>query len=295
MKRSVTPKQVARAIGVSEASLKRWCDKGLIPVARTAGGHRRLPVAGVLQFLRRTGHQLVKPELLDLPPLTGAGATSLRRGQQEFRNALEKGDAQQARRVAMNLYLGGHSVCEICDQVMAHAFHEIGDRWQHGSVEVYQERRGCEICMRVLYELESATAPPNAAEAALAASATLEGDPYYLPVTMIEATLCEGGWRAESFGIGHPAETLIALIRDRSPRMLCVSVSTFDDRSKLLAQMHDIYEAAAQAGTALVVGGRALTDDIRRELDYSAYCDSMRHLSAFAMTLQFPAPDTLES
>jgi predicted site-specific integrase-resolvase len=27
----LTPKQVARAIGVSESSLKRWCDKGVLP------------------------------------------------------------------------------------------------------------------------------------------------------------------------------------------------------------------------------------------------------------------------
>ena len=50
----LSPKQVARALGVSESSLKRWCDKGLIPTERTAGGHRRLPLAGVLDFLVRS-------------------------------------------------------------------------------------------------------------------------------------------------------------------------------------------------------------------------------------------------
>lgn len=283
MKDSVTPKQVARAIGVSEASLKRWCDKGLLPVTRTAGGHRRLPISGVIQFLRSGGHTLVRPEILDLPPLTGAGGTSLRRAQSEFRAALETGDEQQARRLAMNLYLGGHSICEICDQVIAHAFHEIGDRWQHGSVEVYQERRGCEICMRVLFELTSGVKPPREG-GPLAAGATLEGDPYYLPVTMIEAALREEGWRAESFGIGHPASTLVALLRDRKPKMLCISVSSFADLSTLSAQVRTIYETATQTQTAVVVGGRALTDEVRRELHFSAYCDSMRHLSAFART-----------
>ena len=71
----LTPKQVARAIGVSEASLKRWCDKGLIEMVRTVGGHRRLPLSSVLQFLRSSGHQLVRPEILGLPPTTGTGLT----------------------------------------------------------------------------------------------------------------------------------------------------------------------------------------------------------------------------
>jgi excisionase family DNA binding protein len=64
MKELITPKQVARAIGVSESSLKRWCDRGLIPTVRTAGGHRRLPISGVLSYLRETGHEMVRPELL---------------------------------------------------------------------------------------------------------------------------------------------------------------------------------------------------------------------------------------
>ena len=33
----LSPKQVALALGVSEASLKRWCDKGFLDSTRTAG------------------------------------------------------------------------------------------------------------------------------------------------------------------------------------------------------------------------------------------------------------------
>ena len=38
MNELVSPKQVAHAMGVSESSLKRWCDQGLIPTVRTAAG-----------------------------------------------------------------------------------------------------------------------------------------------------------------------------------------------------------------------------------------------------------------
>lgn len=66
----LSPKQVARAIGVSEASLKRWCDKGKLTLTKTAGGHRRLHVSSVLRFLKDSGRELVRPEILGLPPST---------------------------------------------------------------------------------------------------------------------------------------------------------------------------------------------------------------------------------
>ena len=52
MRELLTPKQVARAINVSESSVKRWCDKGVIPTQYTAGGHRRIPLSGLMEFLR---------------------------------------------------------------------------------------------------------------------------------------------------------------------------------------------------------------------------------------------------
>jgi excisionase family DNA binding protein len=64
---AVTTRQAAQALGVSEASLKRWCDQGLLPSVRTPGGHRRLPLDGVVQFIRERRLALVRPSLLGLP------------------------------------------------------------------------------------------------------------------------------------------------------------------------------------------------------------------------------------
>ncbi|HOW18813.1 MAG TPA: helix-turn-helix domain-containing protein, partial [Phycisphaerae bacterium] len=123
MRDLLTPRQVARSIGVSEASLKRWCDKGAIPSIRTAGGHRRLPISGVVQFLRRTGYPVVQPEVLGLPSTTGRGKETIERARLQMRLALETGDEQQVARLVFDLYLAGHSACDVCDQVIAPAFH----------------------------------------------------------------------------------------------------------------------------------------------------------------------------
>jgi excisionase family DNA binding protein len=48
----LTSKETARLLGVSEASIKRWADGGLLPSEKTAGGHRRFRPEDVATFRR---------------------------------------------------------------------------------------------------------------------------------------------------------------------------------------------------------------------------------------------------
>jgi len=283
----LTPKQVARAIGVSEASLKRWCDKGLISAVRTAGGHRRLPLNGVIHYLRQSGQPLVRPEVLGLPPTTGTGETVQSASVQKLGAALEAGDEDQVRRLIFNLYLAGHTTCDLLDKIVAPAVHQIGEAWAHGDVEVYQERRGVETLLRTLYQLRQLL-PTVSADAPYAIGGTPEGDPYALPTTMIEVVLREAGWRAESFGTNHPISTLCAAIRQRRPRLMWLSVSWVPSLADFLIAYPELYDTAVEHGTALVVGGRALIEQVRQQMSYSAYCDNLRHLVAFAATITPP-------
>lgn len=284
MKDLLSPKQVAKAIGSSEASLKRWCDKGVIEAVRTVGGHRRIPVNSVIQFLRETGRPLVSPKVLGLPVTIGQGAKPDNRALAHVTEALESGDEDTFRAAVFGLYLGGKNACQVCDQFIARAFEEIGSRWQHGDVEVYQERRGVEICTRALIELRAAF-PPAALDAGYAFGATLEDDPYTLPTTMAEVVLREAGWRAESYGAGHPLPTLCAAVLDRKPRLVWVSFSVEPTSDARLNDWAEFYKLAAQENVAVAIGGRGLSESVRSRMSYSAHCDRLSHLVAFATTL----------
>lgn len=63
-----TPKQLALALKVSESSVKRWCDQGLIETIRTAGGHRRIELESLYSFLESSNLELVEPHVLGLSP-----------------------------------------------------------------------------------------------------------------------------------------------------------------------------------------------------------------------------------
>jgi len=288
MKELISPKQVARAIGVSESSLKRWCDRGLIQAIRTAGGHRKLPINSVLEFIKDSGHEIVHPDLLGLPPATGQGQRTLTGARNRLIDALVAGDEQACRRIVLDLMLAKHPISVIGDEVIASAFSEVGELWDCGDIEVYQERRSCEICMRVLHELRTHL-PTNVEGAPVAIGGTLSGDHYALPTGLIELVLKENHWNATSLGTNLPVETMLAAIEHHQPQLVWVSCSHIADETQFLFDMEQLYTVAQSRDAALVVGGNALRDSLRKRMTYHAYCDTLAHLESFASTIK-PSP-----
>lgn len=287
MKELLTPKQVARAIGVSESSLKRWCDKGLLPTVRTAGGHRRIAVSGVLQFLRETGHELVEPQILGLPATSGQGERGLDRARKTLVDALTAGNEDLARRTTFDLYLAGHSLLNICDRVIAPAFHEIGERWGRGELEIYQERRAVQIALRILHEFRHGI--PAAASAPVAIGGAPFGDRYLLPTAMVELALRELGWNAVSLGSSLPLETFKAALTATRPQLCWLSVTHLENPPAFLEGYTDLYKLACEQQVPLVVGGQALTAPVRDQMSYTAFCDTLQHLHSLLTTLPVQA------
>lgn len=280
----LSPKQVARAMGVSESSLKRWCDQGLIETVRTVGGHRKMPVADVLRFIRECEHSLVSPEVLGLPPVSEHAGSGLTRGKSRLVEALLGGDELLSRQIIFDLYLAKHSLSMIFDDVIAAAFHEIGDRWACHHADVYQERRSCELILRVLCEIRKLQPLPDRSLSAI--GGTIEGDFYALPSAMTELVLRQNGFQATSLGNSIPLSSLVRAVEETQPKLFWLSVSHIRDGLDFLSEFATLSQACTKAGTALVVGGRALTEALRHRMTYSAFCDTMQHLESFVNTLQ---------
>jgi excisionase family DNA binding protein len=279
----LSPKQVARAIGVSESSLKRWCDQGLIQTVRTAGGHRKMPLADVLRFAREQGHSLLSPEVLGLPPASDHAALGIARGKQRLFEALLAGDELLARQIVFDLFFARHPLAEIFDEVIAAAFHDIGDRWACHEADVYQERRGCELTLRILGDLRRVQPEPG--KRWPAAGGTIEGDFYAVPSAMAALILRDAGFDATCLGNSIPFSSLVQAVHDTRPKLFWLSVSHIRPELDFVMEFEELSRACSAAGAAFVVGGRALTAELRPRLTYSAYCDTMQHLAGFAQTL----------
>ena len=279
----LTPRTVARAIGVSESSIKRWCDRGLIPTRKTAGGHRRITKESVIEFLRSSKHKLVQPELLGLPASTGQDIQVAEQASKRLSEALLAGDEEQCERTVFELHLNGFRVSQICDEVFTRAFAAIGDLWDCGQTEIYRERRACEICSRVLTQLRGVIPKPQPT-APIAIGGTPQEDPYGMPTMMVEMTLQQMGWRAQSLGCGLPFESLHQAVVDSRPSLVWLSISQLENPTQFIADYHRFYEAI-NPQTAIVIGGRAVDENLRKSMRYSAYCDTLGHLEAFTRSL----------
>ena len=235
----------------------------------------------LMQFVREGHGRLVKPELLGLP----SNRTSdylLDDARCELGDLLVQGATTKCRELLLGLYIAGHSVAEICDEVFAPAMHHIGDEWDCGSIEVFHERRACEICVQVLHELRCQLHIDKTAPIALGCSP--EGDTYTLPTRIVELTLRQRGWRATSLGSSVPLGSVQKAVHEIKPRMLWLSVSHLDNEDKFIEAYTSLYESI-RSRCAVVVGGRALTEPIRRRIRFSSFGDNLRHLESFANSL----------
>lgn len=254
MKELLSPKQVATSIGVSESSLKRWCDQGVITTERTPGGHRRIRVREVIRFLREQSHPLVRPEVLGLPVGSGQGAHPVETARQTLFDALRDGDHEQANRVVVDFYLSGASILRVCEDLITPTLHAIGDGWECGQIEVYQEHRACEFLNRILFSLRSLL-PPPAPGAPTAIGGSPPGDNYRLATLMVELVLADDGWNAVSLGSSLPFATIASAIARHRPGLVWLSFSHIPDLEAMRSDFQEFLDSIAES-TPIVVGGR---------------------------------------
>lgn len=297
MNQFLSPKQVAEALGASESSVKRWCDQGVLSTVKTAGGHRRITVQEALRFAREQNHTVIEPQLLALPATEDRKARRIDGCADRLIEGFLSGNEATCQSILFDLYLGGHAVSQIFDDVFTVAFRTIGEKWECHEAEVYEERRSCEIALRVLHDLRRKLTPPDPERVAL--GATIEGDQYSLPVAMSEIVLRSVGWDARLLGSSIPMDSMMAAVRKHQPGIFWLSVSHIPDEMEFVAGFNRLFETASSVRTAMVVGGRALSTALRTQLRYAAYCDTMGQLEQFGKALiqQAPsaAPERLKS
>jgi excisionase family DNA binding protein len=274
-----SPKQVAEAIGVSESSLKRWVDRGLIRTRLSPGGHRRLELNAVMEFLQSHPYPLADPGVLGLPVGLAARKVSLAEAREELYQAFAAGDEVTARRLLLGLHLAQRRISELGDELIAPVFDRIGSDWMCGSLEVYEERRACVACRRLLDEFRQLLPAPSQA-APVAIGFTPAGDQYDLAAQLVALTLQQRGWNAQLLGENVPLASAAEAVRRTQPKLIWLSVSHIVDEERFSADYHDFYEQVRPYGP-VVLGGRALTAELCSALASALCCNKLSSLESY--------------
>lgn len=231
----LTSAQVARLLGVTAATVKRWADAGLIPCARTAGAHRRFTAQAVAEFTRaRQGVPSVDPaerwadRILGAPdPLT------------LHVHLLE----ERAR-------LGSWwAVAERLGPAMA----VIGDRWAAGRISILAEHSASDRLARALARCAEALLPRPGAPRVLLASA--EGDDHTLGLALAELAVREWGWPTVWAGRAAPAAELVRSLERGEADVLALSASVVSDPEALEAELALLLPVTRALRSPVVLGG----------------------------------------
>ncbi len=257
--RDLSPREVARSLGVSESSVKRWVDDGALQAMRTAGGHRRIALAEAVQFVRRQGVPVERPDALLGAGVEGGvprfGAPAAQEVGERLFSLLHQDDAAAARALVLALYVSGWPVAAVCDGPVREALERIGALWQHGAAGIVIEHRATDTCVRALAELRTLFVPP-APEALVALGAAPGGDPYVLPSMMAAAVVAELGFRDRNLGPDVPMVALDEAVERYVPRIVWLAMSVPAAEGGIVAEALALAGRLAQRGATLVIGGR---------------------------------------
>ncbi len=286
MRNILSPRELAEAIGVSESSVKRWVDEGLIRATRTAGGHRRIPVTEAVRFVRESRSILVRPELLGLAELAKLRGSEPAYGEEAdlLFDLLKRGAEEESRGLLLSLFLDGRSVAQLVDGPLRIAMERIGACWREEEPGIYWEHRATDLAFQAVSRLRSLIeVPPRAPAAAGGAPA---GDTYILPSLAVATVLASQGLRAVNLGPETPIDTLSIACRDLGARLAWLSVSVAEEPEKLAREVESWAADLEERRVPLLVGGRAIARLRLRSSDFLYVGSSMVELEAMVRGLR---------
>jgi len=272
--------KAAKVLGVSVSTVKRWVDDGILLAQKTAGGHRKLAHADVLR--------MVKSGLLpagDLTELQCTSSFSPRKLASDLFFALLRGDSGTATRIVMGAYNSRITLPTMADEIIAPAMHRIGHEWATGDLDVYQEHRGSQACATALYSLKSHMQAAASSSGPSAVGAAPEGDLTLLPCLLAELVMMDLGWKPVNLGPNTPLSSFEKAVREIRPKLIWLSASHIIEPARFLEEYRGLQAAAQQIGSVIVIGGRAMTEDVRCQLAYTAFGDRLAQLASIASAI----------
>jgi excisionase family DNA binding protein len=284
--KNLTTKEVARLCRVSDATVKRWEDAGLIKSERTSGGHRRFRAEEIARFQREQNLGLKLTHGDESP----AKALARRRANKSHSHstlfhALVAGAEEDAANQITSAHLQSAPVVEIFDNLICPAMRRVGELWYKGELTIAQEHLATRTAHNAIYKLRHLLPVPEM-NGELAMCCSFEADFHELPTHMVQMTLENEGWEVLNFGANMPLYSLADEVFQHSPAVVCISATMITDIERLARDYKEFRERVGKLKIPIVLGGRAFFDEqIRRRFPAELHAESFAEVAAFTRRL----------
>jgi excisionase family DNA binding protein len=264
----LTTSQVAQLLRAHPSSVKRWCNEGELPFAKTEGGHRRIHLRDALQLARSRD---IATFLDPFAPYEGhvwSAVADIAAGRGFYTlNSLALGWAMRgyAERVGQLygdlLRLGQPPMHDVFDEGIRELMRLVGEAWRDGRLRVGEEHLTSQSILEALirFRLEMPTASRNGRGVPpprRAVVGCMEGVQHQLGAMCARLSLEREGWEVLYLGPDVPVEELAAVQRSREAELLCVSfagVGSIGDVRRCVRILGEFYRPAQPY--SLVLGG----------------------------------------
>ena len=282
--KNLTSREAARLLGVSEASIKRWADGGLLPALKTAGGHRRFRPEDLAAF--RRGAPAAR-EGFDGRGARGVEAARLEEGlPASMFELLVSGRDGEVAAALVGLHGGGQTLAYLADVLLCPALRRVGDLWQAGELSVAQEHIATRTALSALHALRASfgAGGPEGGPAALCCA--VEDDFHELPVQLAALTLEARGWSVVNLGTSTPFYALSEAVARFRPRLVCVSSTVFRQTDRAAREYEEFGGAARRVGASIVLGGAGFLSGMgQRRFPADLYAGTFTQLEEYASAL----------
>lgn len=282
----MTTKEVARLCRVSDATVKRWEDAGLIKSERTSGGHRRFHAEEVARFQREQelgvknshGDESVVKTLKfrrDCRKISGS----------PLFESLIAGREEEAAEIIINTFLNEKSLTKIFDTLISREMCRIGELWFDGKLTIAEEHLATKSVLCALHKLRSVLPVPEPC-GKLAICCTTEGDFHELPTHFVQLILENSGWEVINFGANMPVYSLCEEVSNLSPDLICISATIIADFERLSRDYAEFNCKTSKQNISVILGGRAFEDkQMRQRFPAQLYPKTFAEVAEFAETL----------
>lgn len=280
--KSLTTREVARLCKVSDATVKRWAESGVLKSERTNGGHRRFRADDVALFQRendlglKQSHGDVSITRIKKRRLDSIG----RKGSPLF-NALIAGSEEEAAQILINAHLHEMPLHEIFDTVLTPAMLEVGDMWSAGELTVTQEHLATRSAYAAVHKLRSILKVPRM-NGRMAMCCTFEGDLHELPIYLAQLVMENEGWEVINFGANTPIYGLSEEVVDHPPNLVCLSATMINDPERLTREYRLFRDKALKLRIPVILGGKIFSDErVREKFPADLYASSYAQVKDF--------------